>query len=253
MKEIYVSDLICAGDSYEDTKKFFEDNKIENLEFFIEPSDKEHTIKLEMLLKNLKIKSASFHGPYRYFTLTASEKEWTYMKKDFEYAVDLAHNNRGEFIVLHTNEVLNNDNRDKIKEIVEERIESLIGYAQSKGIKTVVENVGVKGNMLYSEEEYISLIKENNFYSLIDIGHAVINRWDIPKVIEELKERIIGYHLHNNDGEKDQHLPISQGKYDFSSILKIIKEKTPKANLVLEYSAVTLKEKLIEDLKNLDF
>ena len=253
MKEIYVSDLICAGDSYEDTKKFFEDNKIENLEFFIEPSDKEHTIKLEMLLKNLKIKSASFHGPYRYFTLTASEKEWTYMKKDFEYAVDLAHNNRGEFIVLHTNETLNNDNRDKIKEIVEERIENLIGYAQSKGIKTVVENVGVKGNMLYSEEEYISLIKKNNFYSLIDIGHAVINRWDIPKVIEELKGRIVGYHLHNNDGERDQHLSISQGKYDFSSILKIIKEKTPKANLVLEYSAVTLKEKLIEDLKNLDF
>ena len=152
MKDIYVSDLICAGDSYENTKKFFEDNKIENLEFFIEPADKEHTVKLEMLLKNLKIKSASFHGPYRYFTLTAPDKEWTVMKKDFEYAVDLAHNNRGEFIVLHTNEVLNSDNRDKIKEIVEKRIKNLIEYAQNKGIKTVVENVGVKENMLYDRE-----------------------------------------------------------------------------------------------------
>ena len=253
MKKIYVSDLVCARDSYEKTKEFFENNEIENLEFFIEPSDKKHTEKLETLLKNLKINSASFHGPYRYFTLTASEKDWEQMEKDFKYSIDLACDNKGEFIVLHTNEVLNDENREKLKEKVEKRIKTLMEYAHEKGIKTAVENVGVKNNMLYNEDEYIKLIKDNDYYSLIDIGHAAINKWDIPKVIESLKEKIIGYHLHNNDGERDQHLPISQGKYDISSILEIIKDKTPKANLVLEYSAVTPKEKLTEDLKKLNF
>ncbi len=40
MNKIYVSDLICASDNYEDTINFFEENTIKNIEFFIESSDK---------------------------------------------------------------------------------------------------------------------------------------------------------------------------------------------------------------------
>lgn len=252
MKKIYISDLICAGNSYEETKDIFEKNEIENFEFFIEPADKIHTEKLEKLLKSLKIKSVSFHGPYRYFTLTASEEKWPLMEKDFKTAINLAAENNGEFIVLHTNEILENENKDEMKKKIEKRMKTLIEYAKKMGIKTAVENVGIKSNMLYNEDEYINLIKKNNYYSLIDIGHAMINKWDLNKVIEALKDMIIGYHLHNNDGEKDLHMPISEGKYDFSIILEIIKEKTPNANIVLEYSSITPKEKLKEDLKLLN-
>ena len=66
-----------------------------------------------------------------------------------------------------------------------------------------------------------------------------------------MKEDIIGYHLHNNDGERDIHQSIFNGKFDFKEIIKHVYEKTPEANFVLEYSAVTPKKELLEDLNNL--
>ncbi len=252
MEKIYVSDLICAKDTYENTKQFFEENKIENIEFFIEPADEKHTVKLEKLLKNMKVKSLSFHGPYRYFALTVSAEKWEKIRADFYSAIEMTQKYNGEFLVLHTNEGLEKDaDRKKLKETIEERIRELIKYADEKGVKIAVENVGVKTNMLYSEEEYINLIRENNYYSLIDIGHAVINGWDITKVIKELKDRIIGYHLHNNDGEKDLHMPVFNGKYDYKNFFETVTEEKLQGNLVLEYSADTDKKQLLEDLKNI--
>ena len=72
MNKIYVSDLICAGDSYEDTINFFEENRIKNIEFFIEFSDKKHTEKLNKILENYSEENNSFNGPYRYFKIKVS-------------------------------------------------------------------------------------------------------------------------------------------------------------------------------------
>lgn len=246
MNKIYVSDLICASGNYEDTINFFEENTIKNIEFFIESSDKKHTEKLNKILENYSVENISFHGPYRYFKLTVPEKNWGEILEDFKKAIDITKKYKGEFLVLHTNEVLENTIN---KNIVEKRIEEIVKIAEEKSVKIVVENVGIGKNMLYNQEEYIKLIKKYGFYSLIDIGHALLNNWDIKILIEILKDDIIGYHLHNNDGEKDTHQSIFNGKFDFKEIMKNIYEKTPDANLVLEYSAVTPKNELLEDLK----
>lgn len=249
MNKIYVSDLICAGDSYEDTINFFEENRIKNIEFFIEFSDKKHTEKLNKILENYSVENISFHGSYRYFKLTVSENKWEEMLEDVKKAVDITKKYKGEFLVLHTNEVLENTID---KNIVEKRIKEIVKIAEEKSIQIAVENVGIGKNMLYNQEEYIELIKKYGFYSLIDVGHALLNNWNIKTLIEMLKDYIIGYHLHNNDGEKDIHQSIFNGKFDFKEIIKNIYEKTPDANLVLEYSAVTPKNELLEDLKILN-
>ena len=44
------------------------------------------------------------------------------------------------------------------------------------------------------------------------------------------------------------HQSVFNGKFDLKKILKYVHEKTPDANLVLEYSAVTSKNELLEDL-----
>lgn len=82
------------------------------------------------------------------------------------------------------------------KGILEKRIQKLIKLGKEKEVKVVIENVGIGKNILYNQEEYIELIKKYNFDSLIDIGHAIANNWDLDKVITELKENIIAYHFH---------------------------------------------------------
>ncbi|MDU1912380.1 sugar phosphate isomerase/epimerase [Fusobacterium sp.] len=245
MNKIYVSDLICASDNYEDTINFFMDNKIRNIEFFIESHDEKHTEKLNKILENYSMENVSFHGPYRYFKLTVSEKNWEEILEDFKKAIDITQKYKGEFLVLHTNETLENEID---KNIIENRIKEIVKIAEKKSVKIAVENVGIRKNMLYNQEEYIELIKKYGFYSLIDIGHALLNNWNMKILIEILKDDIIGYHLHNNNGEKDTHQSVFNGKFDFKEIIKNIYEKTPAANLVLEYSSVTPKNELLEDL-----
>lgn len=246
MNKIYVSDLICANDSYEETMNFLERNKIKNIEFFIEPYDEKHSKKLNKILENYPIESLSFHGPYRYFKLTVPEEKWKEALKNFEKAIDITQKYGGEFLVLHTNEALE---EEIDKNIIERRIEEIVKKAEEKSVKIAVENVGIRKNMLYNQQEYIELIKKYKFYSLIDTGHALLNNWNMESLIEALKEDIIGYHLHNNDGERDAHQSIFNGKFDFKEIMKYVYEKTPDANFVLEYSAVTSKNELLEDLK----
>ena len=93
MNRIYISDLICASDSYEETINFLEENKIKNIEFFIEPYDEKHSKKLNKILENYSIEKLSFHGPYRYFKLTVPEEKWKEALEDFEKAINVIYNN----------------------------------------------------------------------------------------------------------------------------------------------------------------
>ena len=249
MKKIYVSDLICVNDSIEETRNFFEKNNIKRVEFFIENQDIEHSKKLEFILKSLKTESISFHASYRYFRLTCSDEKWDLMENDFKKSIEICKEHNGEFLVLHTNEGLPGEVMDK--GILEKRIQKLIKLGKEKEVKVVIENVGIGKNILYNQEEYIELIKKYNFDSLIDIGHAIANNWDLDKVITELKENIIAYHFHNNDGEKDLHKSIYDGKSDYERIISLVKENAPEANIVLEYSAATPKREILETLEKL--
>ena len=76
---------------------------------------------------------------------------------------------------------------------------------------------------------------------LVDIGHALLNGWDMENLIRTLGTRIWGYHLNQNDGRKDLHFPIyaprgicSPGRMD--EILKTIARCSPEADLILEYA-----------------
>ena len=106
--------------------------------------------------------------------------------------------------------------------------------------------------MVYSQKEYENIILKNNYKSLIDIGHAYVNSWDIESLIKELKENILGYHFHNNDGNSDQHQPISNGKINYFEILKIIEKYTPNATIVLEYDFSEDENEVLKDSKRLE-
>ena len=79
--------------------------------------------------------------------------------------------------------------------------------------------------------DHLSLI-----HILIDIGHAYANGWDLEQTMEALKNQIVAYHLHNNDGVHDSHQRIFHGTLDFPLFLSDYQRLTPNADLVLEYS-----------------
>ena len=56
---------------------------------------------------------------------------------------------------------------------------------------------------------------------LIDVGHANINGWDVPTLIRRVAPRLYGLHIHDNNGNSDQHLPIGDGTMEWNQSMKL--------------------------------
>lgn len=183
----------------------------------------------------------SFHGPYYGAEHSAPRGTLEYDRtkelvlKTLEYAKILD----SRYVVYHHNNrpVLPENRREMIRISRENfrEFERLFGEA---GIPAVVENAGVldRGNMLFDQMEFINLCKKENYRVLIDIGHAYANGWNLREVMEALQGQIVAYHLHNNDGLHDSHRRIRDGSLDFEGFLSDMRELTPQADQVLEYS-----------------
>lgn len=250
---VHISDLIFYKKSSKDILEFLRKNKIENLEFFIEPLDEDYTKKMLEILENYEFKSISFHGPFRKCNLADMTKDsWEKTLNSYEESFKLSKKYNPSFMVLHSNEGIPSQKIDEeLKNKISEKIDSLVKLGIKYDIDVVIENVGIGKNMVFSQEEYEEMILKNNYKCLIDIGHAYLNRWNINELIKKLKNNILGYHFHNNNGLHDEHKPISHGKINYLDIVELIKTYTPSANIVLEYDFNEDSEILLEDYNKL--
>ena len=122
-------------------------------------------------------------------------------------------------------------------------LEHLILHARHAGITICIENTTSEmGDPAYLR----AFVDETRLTGLrfnFDIGHAFLSDFleaeRIEKSYEPLRELVSSVHLHDNHGEKDEHLPPYDGSIDWPSAIKTLayasQERLP---LVLE-----LKEK----------
>lgn len=125
-------------------------------------------------------------------------------------------------------------------------LEELVQIARPQGITLAYENVGGPAASLFTQEEYIHALDHVDpcVKYLLDVGHAHMNGWNIPEVIDALADRLCGLHLHDNDGTGDSHLPIGQGTIPWEEVFASMKRLSPECVFVLEYGAGTPMEAL---------
>lgn len=192
-------------------------------------------------MKVLETIPSSFHGPYyraEHSAFKGSEeyvRTMDYVRKTLEYCKKL----NSKYMVFHHNncKVKKEHREEMIRNSCENfrEMEKLFGEAQ---IPVYVENAGVmdRGNMLFNQEEFIALCKNEKYRVLIDIGHAHANGWNLSDTMEALKDQIKAYHIHNNDGIHDDHNRIMDGTLDFDKFISDYRRFTPEADFVVEYS-----------------
>jgi sugar phosphate isomerase/epimerase len=123
-------------------------------------------------------------------------------------------------------------------------LEHLILHAKHVGVTICVENTTSEmGSPAYLR----SFIDETRLTGLrvnFDIGHANLadgaeeNR--IAEGFEPVRELVASTHIHDNHGEKDEHLPPYEGSIDWTAAVTLLKT-APEANLPL---TLELKEKI---------
>jgi sugar phosphate isomerase/epimerase len=129
-----------------------------------------------------------------------------------------------------------------------EAAEGLVKIAKPLGIHLAFENVGYHGTSIYDEEEYCYALDgmEETLGFLLDTGHAHLNGWDVAGLIDRLKDRLYGIHIHDNMADADRHLPINDGNLGWSRIFKAMRKITRDCDVVLEYAPGTPLDRLRE-------
>ena len=190
----------------------------------------------------------TFHGPYMEVEATSDleSEEHKKMIKAYEEAFRVYKKFGADSIVMHTNQRgFTEEERSTFQKNAIKTIKEIALMAEKENINLLVENVGetVYGNLLFDEEEFIKLFEQlpENTGCLIDIGHAIINQWDLEKVVTSLKHKIRSYHLHSNDGKDDIHRPLfEEGRLlppdKLKQFIACIEENTPDADWILEYA-----------------
>jgi sugar phosphate isomerase/epimerase len=105
-------------------------------------------------------------------------------------------------------------------------IEHLKAFAHPLGVRILIENLQ---NDITSPEHILEILRVGHFDRVgvcLDIGHAHLarpeNNIGIDEAFELLKPRIAELHLHDNHGQKDDHLWPGTGAIDWQNVAKHI-------------------------------
>ena len=130
-------------------------------------------------------------------------------------------------------------------------LEHLVLHAKHAGVTICVENTASEmGEPVYLR----AFVDETRLTGLrfnFDVGHAYLadgpEEERIVKGFEPLKELVAGVHIHDNHGEKDEHLPPYEGTVSWPAALKVLRS-APATDLPL---TLELKEKTGPDASSL--
>lgn len=197
---------------------------------------------LERNMPRLKDRPITVHCPYFSTDTCFAEGtvEYALNMEYYEKVFEIAQKLNAEYVVHHFyNFHFAAEEREEKKKIAMENLPRIKELAKKYGVTLALENTETMqdpAENMFTQEEFISTVRaQEDCKVLIDIGHVSCAGWNLSEVIYELKDKIVGYHLHNNDGSRDSHKRIFDGVLDMEQFVRDVQEYTPNADFTIEY------------------
>lgn len=260
MTQFKISSILYGNDNTTMLKLAISDLPfLVGVEYFAFELDATQQKLLEVIHDEIRPVFSSFHSPMRKAepTCLLDSADYNDLIANWRKSLELCVRYGCEDIVYHTNNCF----VPKDKRLIYQRNSmanalTLNQLCRSYGVKMLVETLALPscGAPIFTESEFVDFVKSNDLYALIDVGHMNINGYDYEKVISELNDRILAYHIHNNDGIEDKHDMIDRGTFDYDNFARLYRKFTPKASLVIEYIDIPdlTKDKLCSDIIRLN-
>lgn len=196
---------------------------------------------LNFLVKNLP-DDMNYSVHPKTLGIDISSMDYAIRERSVEYhkeVIDFAEKINASYVVIHPGTCCDQNFKDAAQCNAKKSILNLSKYSSRLNIKLAVENIGNIENSLYKRDEFCRILDDVGFNCvyLIDIGHAFLNGWNVERTIEELSERLIAVHIHDNDGIHDDHMPVGCGKIEWKRICTALKKYCSRLYCVFEYSS----------------
>lgn len=126
-------------------------------------------------------------------------------------------------VITHPGNVLNNDEEERLDKL-RLSIDTLLPIAKKHGVKMALENMppGHVGDLSSTIMKIVNEFDSPFFGACLDTGHANIGKENALTAFENMREKIIAFHFHDNDGMRDIHLPPPHGTIDWISLAREI-------------------------------
>jgi sugar phosphate isomerase/epimerase len=112
-------------------------------------------------------------------------------------------------------------------------IEHLHAFARPLGVKLLLENIP---NEISTPERLIQFLRSLHMEDLgicFDLGHAHVMN-SVPEAFAILKDHIRSTHVHDNKGQKDDHLFPGEGTIDWNEAMRLLRSAPRVPPLLME-------------------
>jgi sugar phosphate isomerase/epimerase len=140
-------------------------------------------------------------------------------------SMDLAAEMAAEKVVMHPSAVtgLAPLVMDLAMGYAKESMEQMIAHAWNLGLRVCLENMFPRYRSFFEPAHFLALFDEHPGLEMtLDTGHANIDGGSdrIFEFIRRHGSRIGHVHASDNDGKRDEHLPIGEGNIDFQGVMR---------------------------------
>ena len=147
-------------------------------------------------------------------------------------AIEVAERIPFRYLVQHIGQGRQSADRRKL-DAAFSSLEHLSIFAKERGVTIALENTR---DELGSPETLLQFIKETHLHDLklcFDIGHAHIESGIGPS-FEIMREHVVTTHIHDNHGDRDEHLLPFTGDIDWTAALALFATAPHPLPLVME-------------------
>ena len=139
-------------------------------------------------------------------------------------------------------------NRREYLEIHRESLRKIARWSEEYGVKVGVENMP-RFPILDAQncDRLAEIIEDVEIGVTFDVGHLNTTTRDFDRFIELFGDRIVHVHLHDNSGERDEHLPVGDGTVPWGRVLP----KLPEVTMALEVNDIESARRSLEFLRGL--
>lgn len=189
--------------------------------------------KEKALADDAGIEITQTHGPWRWPPQDATDDDRAERLDKMKTCVRATSYLGCKYMVIHPIMPYHTD--DKLKGKEKETFElnvvfmrELVAYAKDFGVTVCLENMPMRNFSIATVQEILDFVKyinEDNFKVCLDTGHsAVTSGGDVGQCVRLLGDYLKVLHVHDNGGEKDEHLTPFTGIIDWKGFTQALKD-----------------------------
>jgi len=140
-------------------------------------------------------------------------------------AVELAHDLGASVLVVHPGDLRDRRFKSETLRLSCDALAKIAGRAGELGVAIAVENCGpYHAGIDQTEADLATIVRSLGSRGgfCVDTGHAAVNK-NATQLVALLGDAATHFHVHDNHGSRDEHLPIGAGTIDFSAFLPVLK------------------------------